>query len=183
MKKLFLLIVIFCSILSFGFTQHARSGMYCGINTVKGPFYEGNTIDLSILGGSSMLFGGFDFAVSDVSIDNRYITSTSWEPIILATGDLVTGLSFKIGPLKPFVSSGIGFFLASDFTTTTSSTSYSSSSTTATKTPFMGLHAEVVGGIDLCLFNLFSVGAQYKLSYMYGAGFTDSYGITVGLIY
>lgn len=187
MKKTFLSLLIFFSIFAFGYSEHARGGMFIGADYIKGPFYEGYGFDYTIVAGSGFFFGGFDADVAGLTIDSKYQTPSSWDTIMTISGDLLAGLSIKIGPFKPYVSAGLGMFIAGNLDSfldsSSTSSSYSSNSGSEDLSTLIGLQVEAMGGFDFSLSNVFGIGAVYKLKYMYGAGFTDSYGITLGLVF
>ena len=186
MKKAFLSLLVFFSIFTFGYSEHARNDLLIGADYIKGPFYEGYGFDFTIVAGSGFFFGGFDADVAGLTIDSKYQTPSSWNSIMFVSGDLLAGLSLKLGPFKPYVCAGLGLFVAGDLDTfldsssSSSGSSYSSSSGSDDLSTLIGLQAEAMGGFDFIFSNAFCIGAVYKLKYMYGAGFTDSYGITLG---
>ena len=186
MKKAFLSLLIFFSIFTFGYSEHARNDLLIGADYIKGPFYEGYGFDFPIVAGSGFFFGGMDVDVAGLTIDSKYQTPSSWETVMTISGDLLAGLSLKLGPFKPYVCAGLGLFVAGNLDTfldsSSSSSSYNSSynSSDDLVSTLIGLQAEAMGGFDFIFSNAFCIGAVYKLKYMYGAGFTDSYGITLG---
>ena len=184
MKKTFLSLLIFFCFFTLGYSQHARSGIFIGGDYVKGPFYEGYAFDYAIVTGPNFFFGGFDVNAAGLPIDSKYETDSSWDTILLVGGDLLAGLSLKLGPIKPYVAAGLGLFIAGDFDKFGDTASSSSSTTTSTEpgSVLIGFQAEAMAGLDIIM-SFFSVGAVYKLKYMYGAGYTDSYGITLGLVF
>lgn len=190
MKKLILSLFIFCGLVTFGFSQsqHARCGMFFGGEYVKGPFYEGGAVDFSIVAGSGFIFGGFDFNIADGFVDTKYATDTSWNSIMLMGADLLSGVSVKIGPIKPYISAGLGLYIADDFdkvseSSSSSSSSYGSGGGSNSEPAVVGFQAEAMAGVDFTFLEVFGIGAVYKIKYMYGGGFSDTLGITLGIVF
>ena len=157
----------------------ARTGMFVDLSYMQGPFFDGWEAYCSISGGKDVIFAGYDFGIDIDKVLSKYNTSSYDKSALSLFGDVILGASFRLGFFMPYGYLGAGLYLLSNIDSSYSSSSSSSSSDDSTK---VGFHAEAVTGLDLIFGNI-SIGAIYKLKYMYGGGFTDCYGISAGLTF
>ena len=171
MKKLIAALFVFCSLMALGFSEsyHARRGLFLDVDTIHGSFYDGFGLTFTSVGGLGLTFYGFDISAGQIFIQDNYKTDSTCADPDFVSGNFLVGLSLKLGPIKPYITGGIGGCIISD----QDNPDYC----------LVGLLAEGIGGVDLCLFDILSIGACYKIKFMYGAGFTESYSITTGIIF
>jgi len=149
-------------------SQEARRGLFLESTYLNGPFYQGVDINLSAMIGGKFFFAGVDMDLAYPQIKSEYTSISDWSSFYISNIDAILGCSVKLLILKPYLAFGIG--------------RYSISNEKMYDDKISGLLLEGIAGMDLCL-GSYSLGVVYKLKYLYGAGFVDTYGFSLGLIW
>ncbi|MCR5188490.1 MAG: hypothetical protein K6C97_06100 [Treponema sp.] len=153
---------------SFFKSQESRRGLFIDIAYLNGSFYQGMDLNFSALFGTKVFFLGFDIDAAYPVIKDEYKTSSTWSDFYLFDVHFVMGLSLKLLFVKPYVSAGIGYYMIGE--------------DKMLDKDLIGLSLEGAAGVDLNL-GVYSIGFVYKIKYLYGAGFANTTGISLGLVW
>ncbi len=146
-------------------SSRPRRGLYCDLNYLHGPFYDGFDVNLSALGGSSFWYGGLDCDLGYAVIPASYSPNSDWANFHYIAAGFVVGTAVTIGPLTPYAAVGLG--------------GYSFSEDEEYDAGILGLQVQGMVGADV-QYAGFTLGLVYRIKYLYGAGYLDSTGVSFG---
>ncbi|MCR4579494.1 MAG: hypothetical protein K5681_04015 [Treponema sp.] len=149
-------------------SQEARRGIFMDISYMNGPFYQGTNLNFALLLGGKFIFAGFDMDIAFPMIKPDYYSYNSWSEFYIFDANFVLGNSIKFGFIRPYTAFGIGM--------------HGIGQEELLDTNIRGIHLEAMAGIDLT-WDMYSIGAIYRLKYLYGAGFVDTIGMSFGIVY
>ncbi len=147
-------------------TSSPRRGIFADITYLNGSLYQGMNLNFSILSGGKHVFFGVDLDIGFPWIKDTYRTIYSWSSFFLFDANFVLGFSFNIFFLRPYAAAGIGY--------------YTIGRDSLFGRDVYGLSLEGITGLDLCL-GAYSVGAVYRIKFLYGSGFANSMGVSLGI--
>lgn len=157
----------------FGEYQKSKKGAYLNIGYAEGRFFEGTILGAEYYhwGGANWFLGG-DLDVIFTQIEpkyrhenNSYGNDTEAKEINFFDLNAVAGASFNLWRLRPYASLGLG--------------GYFSTIDHPKENAPSGLSLEVCAGLDFTFEHLV-IGAKYKLKYLMGSGFLDTYMLSAG---
>jgi len=151
---------------SFSESQKPRRGIFADITYLNGPFYQGMNLNLSALVGGKIIFLGVDVDLGFPWIKDEYKTNNSWSNFYLFDANFVMGLSFNVFFLRPYAAVGLGY--------------YTIGRDEMLGKDIFGLSLEGIGGVDLCI-GSYSLGAVYRIKFLYGSGFSNALGVSLGI--
>lgn len=151
---------------SFFGSPKPRRGLFADITYLNGPLYQGMNLNCSVLTGGQVVFFGIDADLGFPWIKGEYINPNSWSNFYLFDVNLILGVSFNILFLRPYAAVGIGY--------------YSIGHNKLSDNDIYGLSLETLTGLDICL-GPYSIGGVYRLKFLYGSGFSNAMGVSLGI--
>lgn len=150
------------------FKPKARNGLFTDLSYMHGPFYNGVDLSFSILSGGKFWFGGLDLDLGYVFIDPSYNSYSSWSEFDYTAVGVLLGYSLSLGPVKPYAAAGLGW--------------YGFSQDELFDSDIYGVQLEGIAGVDV-KFDNYSIGFVYKIKYLYGSGYVDFSGLSLGIVW
>lgn len=155
------------------FTHQNRNGFYFDIGVIAMPnSFTGTNLDFGIFGGSSIFYGGIEVSVPIFSYNKDRRSDDDYNGLLFSC---LSGVSFRIGFIRPFAHLGIG---AASIYSTDGGKEYFHEKV------YSGLMFECATGCDLVFIDDYtSIGFIYKRRYLAKVGWTDSYSLSCGLTF
>ena len=151
------------------YDQSSRAtGLYFDFGRADGAFFDGFDVGMNLYFGGTNFFGGFGASALFANLKDEYISGPVLRDFNIVNLNAFIGGSFTFHFLRPYLEAGVGYYFSNPM-----------GSRNSTEDMPNGFSFTATAGCDFIMKN-FSLGGYYRLRYLKGAGWIDSYGVAAG---
>lgn len=152
----------------------AKEGFFLDVLYMNGAFFHGSDLTASLTWGGDLFYWGIDTGILLPKLfdDYSFNYTVNWG---VASLDFLFGASLNIGNFRPYLTTGLGYYISIITASSTEKRNYSNNPEN-----MIGYQIEGSVGVDYN-FRHVCLGLLYKIKFIQDMGAVDSYGITVGI--